>query len=476
MRALVKRLVPSGLFRKVEPVGHLLEAAIEETAFGFPARGLKVIGVTGTDGKTSTCTLITQMLRTAGFKVAMMTTISVDYGDGKGPQPNATRMTSLGSLQLIKELRKIKSVGAEWLVLETTSHALAQHRVWGIPYTVAVMTNVSHEHLDYHGTFERYRDAKRMLFKQTNANKKGLRVGVINAEDPSAELFASDINSPIFYGINSGSLKAQNVELSPSGSHYIARIGEETYDITCHLPGSFNVYNSLAAVAVGRAVGLSKEQIEEGIASLENVEGRMTRVDEGQDFDVIVDYAHTPESFEKVFKEVKPLVKGKLITVFGSAGRRDEAKRAAQGEVAGRYCDVVIATEEDDRDMDGMAILEQIASGAESAGKKRDESLFLIHEREAAVQAAIDIAKTGDIVLLLGKGHEKSILGNGPEAAQLRHLVQNDDDPKRVIKRDYDEVGVARAALRRRLGKPFVVATVSSVPEPKGKLSGIIKR
>jgi UDP-N-acetylmuramoyl-L-alanyl-D-glutamate--2,6-diaminopimelate ligase len=208
----------------------------------------------------------------------------------------------------------------------------------------------------------------------------------------------------------------------------------------------------LAAVAVGRAVGLSREQIEKGIASLDAVEGRMTHVDEGQDFDVIVDYAHTPESFEKVFKEVRPLAKGRMIALFGSAGRRDEAKRAAQGEMAGKYCDLVIATEEDDRDIDGMMILDQIAGGAEKAGKTRDKDLFLIHSREDAIQAAVDMAKPGDVILMLGKGHEKSILSNGPQAAEFRHLVQNDADPRRVVKRTYDEVKVARAALKKRLG------------------------
>src|SRR2546421_30620 len=153
----------------------------------------------------------------------------------------------------------------------------------------------------------------------------------------------------------------------------------------------------------------------------------MTHVDEGQDFTVIVDYAHTPESFEKVFKEVRPLAKGRLIAVFGSAGRRDEAKRAMQGRVAGRDTDVVIATEEDDRDVDGQEILEQIASGAEQSGKRRGRDLFLVHNREQAVHTAIDIAQKGDIVLLLGKGHEKSILGNGPKTAELRHLQQDDN-------------------------------------------------
>jgi UDP-N-acetylmuramoyl-L-alanyl-D-glutamate--2,6-diaminopimelate ligase len=349
----------------------------------------------------------------------------------------------------VRKLKKIRQGGAEWLVLEVTSHALAQHRVWGIPFTVGVMTNVGHEHLDYHGSFSAYRDAKRRLFELVNRNRKGLRVGIANADDPSGELFASGVTNPVLYGREKGDLRATDVKLTPTGSQFTARIGKDSYNIKCHIPGSFNVYNSLATVGVGRALGLSREQIERGIASLTNVEGRMTAVTEGQDFSVIVDYAHTPESFEKVFNEVRPLAKGRLIAVFGSAGRRDEAKRFLQGRAAGRLCDVVIVTEEDDRDIDGQEILEEIASGAKDQGKKQDKDLFLVHRREDAVRKAIGMAKKGDIVLLLGKGHEKSILSNGPQAAKLRHLQQDDIDPRRVVRRDYDEIEIARAEVSR---------------------------
>jgi UDP-N-acetylmuramoyl-L-alanyl-D-glutamate--2,6-diaminopimelate ligase len=451
LRRIVKKVIPRNAFKKIEPFGHLGEAMLMQTRHGFPAKGLKVIGVTGTDGKTTTCTLITSMLRANGYKVAMMTTISVDYGDGRGPQPNPTRLTTMGVGSLVNRIKKIKASGAEWLVLETTSHALAQHRVWSIPYTIAVMTNLGHEHLDYHGTFENYRAAKKMLFTQANRNKKGLQVGIVNADDPSGALFAAVIKNPMRYGVKKGDLKATSIKLTPQGSTYTAAIGKDMYHIQCHLPGSFNVYNSLAAVAVGRAVGLTPTQVEQGIASLASVEGRMNHIDEGQDFTVIVDYAHTPESFEKLFKEARSLAKNRLIAVFGSAGRRDEAKRGQQGAIAGRDCDIVIATEEDDRDIDGQEILEQIAAGAEGAGKQRDKNLFLVHDREDAVRAAVDMAKKGDVILLLGKGHEKSILSNGPKAAELRHIQQDDTDPQRVIKRDYDEVTVARAALRARL-------------------------
>ncbi|GAC1390494.1 MAG: UDP-N-acetylmuramoyl-L-alanyl-D-glutamate--2,6-diaminopimelate ligase [Candidatus Saccharimonadales bacterium] len=448
LRGTIKQIVPADLFKVVEPYGHFAEAFLAQVRFNFPAKNLKVIGVTGTDGKTSTVSLITQMLRQNGYKVAMMTTISIDYGDGNGEQPNPSRMTTMGAMDLVQKLAKIKASGAEWLVLETTSHALAQFRVWGVPYDIAVMTNISHEHLDYHGTFERYRDAKKRLFTQTNANKKGKRVGIINAEDPSAELFIVAVENSITYGVGKGDLRATKIVMSPQGSQYVAVTGDNTYDIECHIPGSFNVYNSLATVAVGIAIGMSKLEIEQGVASLKSVEGRMTSVNEGQNFGVIVDYAHTPESFEKIFKEVRPLVKGKLTVVFGSAGRRDETKRSKQGAVAGKYCDVVIATEEDNRDCDGDEILQQIASGAQEAGKVINRNLFLIPKREDAVAYAIKNSDKGDMVLLLGKGHEKSILTNGPKAREHRHLVQDDNDQDRVIKIPYDEVLVARDVLR----------------------------
>jgi len=374
---------------------------------GFPAHNFKIIGVTGTNGKTSTCFLIHKMLTEASYKVGLMTTVA--YGVGNDISPQIQHMTSVPIPQLMKRLKMMQAEGVDWLVLETTSQALAQNRVWGVPYSIAVMTNVTHEHLDFHKTFENYRDAKRKLFQLANKNRKGLRIGIINAEDPSAELFAGDIKYPITYGMKKGDLRATDVELKPSGVDYTVNVDEEMLHIHCNLPGSFNVYNSLACVGVGQALGLTGKQIEQGLAALEGVEGRMTRIDEGQDFDVIVDFAHTPDSFEKLFKDMKPVVEGKLIVMFGSAGRRDEIKRAVQGELAGKYTDEVIITEEDDRDVDGIAIMDQIAEGAEKAGKQRDKDLFLVHDRSEAIQFAINRAHKSDTVLILGKGHEKTI-------------------------------------------------------------------
>jgi UDP-N-acetylmuramoyl-L-alanyl-D-glutamate--2,6-diaminopimelate ligase len=447
LRSTVKKLIPTKAFKKVEPYGHLGEAMLLNTLNGFPSKGLKVIGVTGTNGKTSTSFIIHRMLHEAGYKVGLMTTVA--YGVGDDIKPQVAHMTSVTVPELMTRMKEMKAQGMEWLVLETTSHALAQHRMWGVPYSVAVMTNLTHEHLDYHGTFEKYRDAKRMMFKLCNQNKKGFRVGIVNADDPNGALFASDIKNPLSYGIKNGDLKAKNVKLSPEGVSYSVSLDGTDYSIVCKLPGSFNVYNSLAAVGVGHTIGLTKAQIEQGIAALDGVEGRMTRIDEGQDFTVIVDYAHTPDSFEKLFKDLKPVVKGKLIVMFGSAGRRDEEKRTTQGELAGEYADEIIVTEEDDRDIDGQEIMEMIAKAAESKGKIRDKDLFLVHDRDKAIAATFKRANAGDTVLLLGKGHEKDILRNGPKAAELRHLQQDDHNPLRVVEYKWDEIAEARKALKK---------------------------
>ena len=432
IRKIVKKFIPSGLFAAIEPYGHLAEAVLINAINGFPARGLKVIGVTGTNGKTTTSFMIHRMLHEAGYKAGLMSTVG--YGVGLDIKPQMHHMTNVSVPEMMQRLKWMKQQKIDWLVLETTSHALAQHRVWGVPYSVAVLTNVTHEHLVYHRTFERYRDAKRRLFKLANRNRKGLRTGVINADDQSAQLFAGDIKNPVLYGIDEGDTKAAKVQLTPKGVRYETTLDGETYRIHCRIPGSFNVYNSLAAVCVGRTVGLSKQQIEQGIAALEGVEGRMTTINAGQDFSVIVDYAHSPDSFEKLFKDMQPVVTGKLIVLFGSLGGGDKAKRPQQGELAGQYADEVIICEEDDRQEDGLAIMEEIAAGAEVAGKTRDKDLFLIHDRVEAITLALKRAIKGDTVLLLGKGHEKTI-----ERADGEH--------------PWDEIGIAKTVLQSKIDK-----------------------
>ena len=374
--------------------------------YGFPARKLRIIGVTGTNGKTTTSFMIHRMLHEAGVKVALLTTVANGIGDDIVPAKVHITTAQAGILQ--RRLRDFSRAGVEWVVLETSSHSLAQHRIWGIPYEIGVLTNITVDHLDYHGTFERYVEAKRQLFRISN--KHGMRFGVINADDPSAQAFIKSVANHTTYGLNKADLVATNVTLDSNGSRYTVSNGADTYNIKVRIPGEFNVYNSLAAVAVGRQLSLLPKQIEDGIAALEGVEGRMNVIDEGQPFKVIIDFASTPDAFTNFFKSVRPLTKGSLITVFGSAGRRDESKRSLQGSIAAEFADIVILTEEDDRDVPGEQILEEIAAGARQAGKKDGVDLFIIPKREEAIGFAMMQAKSPkDVVALLGKGHEKTI-------------------------------------------------------------------
>ncbi len=253
----------------------------------------------------------------------------------------------------------------------------------------------------------------------------------MNADDPSAPYFSTVVPKVIRYGTKSADLMPQDVKVTPAGSSYHVKYEGQELSIKVKLPGAFNVSNSLATVGVGLALGLKSDQIEHGIAALETVEGRMNRIDEGQDFNVIVDFAHTPDSFEKLLGSMRKLTKGRLIVLFGSAGRRDEAKRALQGAAAGKFADVVVVTEEDDRDADGQKIMEQIAAGAEAQKKVREKDLFLVHDRTEAINFAVNLGKKDDLVLLLGKGHEKTIERADGEYA-------------------WDELATARAAIKAR--------------------------
>ena len=379
---------------------HKLKAMMMAHKYRFPGKRMRVIGVTGTNGKTSTCFMIWKMLNEAGHKTGLMTTVA--WGVDK-LEEQIEHMTTVDTETLNQRMQRIAESGAEFLVLEITSHALAQNRIYGVPIEIAVMTNVTHEHLDYHKTFKNYRDAKRKLFKVA-------KYGVINEDDESWSYFASDVDEYITYGINGGILKAEKIELAAEGVKYEVKGADEKLKIRTHIPGKFTVYNSLAATAVGLKLGLTRKEIEDGILALVSVEGRMNRVNEGQDFEVIVDYAHTPDAFLKVFESVVPSRRARVISLFGGAGRRDESTRAERGEIGAKNSDIVIITEDDSRDEDRTLIAEEFARGAEKAGKTREKDLFVILDREEAIEKAISLAKKDDIVLVLGKGHEKTIL------------------------------------------------------------------
>ena len=385
---------------------HYLQALRASIRFGFPAKKLHVIGVTGTNGKTTTCFMIWKMLNEAGFKTGLMTTVAwgapgITNGDEDGLIKQVKHMTTVYPATLNHRIQEISDTGAEYLVLEVTSHALAQNRILGVPIEIAVMTNVTHEHLDYHKTFANYVAAKCKLFKKA-------KFGIVNADDASASRFIACARNYTSYGIKNGKIRAKNVKLSSSGVKYSCD-DIKPLEITTQIPGEFNVYNSLAALAVGKKLGLTNKQIVDGIAALSEVEGRMNRLNLGQNYDVIVDFAHTPDAFEKVFSSVYPNKNGRIISLFGGAGRRDESTRAERGEIAGRFSDICILTEDDSRDEAPEKIISMFEDGCKKAGMK-DDQIIIIVDRKSAIKKAISLAKKGDLVLILGKGHEKTIL------------------------------------------------------------------
>ena len=438
---------------------HFLKAGVAGARYGFPGKKLTVIGITGTNGKTSTSFLVWKMLNHAGYKTGLMTTVAWggvpgmentpgDSGsleaDKDGLHKQTKHMTTVDSMTLNRRIKSIVEAGAEYLVLEVTSHAMVQFRTLGIPIEVAAMTNVTHEHLDYHKTFDNYRNAKVKLFKKT-------KFGIANADDRSSTYFMHEVENGLTYGIDRGQLKARNVKLSASGVSYDIKgikikrsdkaVGatDDTeyttsdFSIETQIPGKFTVYNSLAAVAIGLRLGLTETQIHDGIYALESVEGRMNRVALGQNFEVIVDYAHTPDAFMKVYDSVAPNKNGRIISLFGGAGRRDETTRDERGEIAAKYSDICIITEDDSRDEDPKAIANMFSVGCERAGKVLDKDLFMELDRKKAIEKAVSMAKKGDIVLVLGKGHEKTIIRADGEHP-FQDLVETEKAVKKILK------------------------------------------
>ena len=394
---------------------HLLQSIAAAFRYHFPARHLHVIAVTGTNGKTTTSFMIWQMLRHAGYKVGLMTTVAWGVND---LQPELGHMTTVDAFTLNRRIAKLASQDIDYLVLEVTSHALAQHRILGIPIDIAVFTNLTHDHLDYHKTFANYRAAKGKLFKKAHFS-------IINADDKSAKYFESLSKQYITYGIKSGKNRAKSIKLSVSGVKY----SSGDINIETNIPGEFNVYNSLAAALVGQKLGLTPHQISTGIKSLDSVEGRMNIISEGQPFTVIVDYAHAPDALEKVFDSVKDH-QGHIISVHGGAGRRDPSTRPIRGRILAEHSDYVIITEDDTRDEDLTAIMQGFLDGATKAGKTLDKDLFAIPDRRQAIKKALQLAQPGDLVLVLGKGHEKTILRpDGPH--------------------DFEDIKVTRELLRK---------------------------
>ena len=355
--------------------------------------------------------MIWNMLNASGRKTGIMTTVAWGV---KNLKPELGHMTTVDAVTLNQRIDAIQKQGAEFLVLEVTSHALAEFRTLGIPVEIAVFTNLTHDHLDYHKTFTKYRDTKGKLFKKA-------RFSILNADDPATKYYQKLSQEYITYGIKNGEKRAKDVKLSVSGTKY----SYNDMNIETKIPGEFNVYNSLAAVLVGERLHLSKDEIKKGIKSLDSVEGRMNIIDRGQNFTVIVDYAHAPDALEKVFASIKGH-KGKIISVHGGAGRRDPYTRPIRGEILAKNYDIVIITEDDSRDEDPEKIAAGFIKGATKAGKILDKNLFKELDRKKAIELALKTAKKGDVVLILGKGHEKTILrADGPHDFEDIKVTEN---------------------------------------------------
>jgi UDP-N-acetylmuramoyl-L-alanyl-D-glutamate--2,6-diaminopimelate ligase len=403
-------------------------ALMSSTWFGHPSRAMTVIGVTGTDGKTTTTTMIQQMLSVAGRQSGSMSTVDIRLGDAV--DLNDSRQTTLEALEIQQQLARMREAGVTHVVIETSSHGLALQRVVGVDYDVAVFTNIAHEHLDFHGTLEAYREAKASLIDLTKASaeKAVEKTAVLNRDDPSyAYLVERPIPRRISYGIlMDADLKAAKVEASSQGLQIEAITPLGPLTVSLKLNGRWNASNALAAASAGIAIGLRLEEIRNGLERFEGVSGRMERVDLGQPFTVIIDYAHTPQSLEKVLRELRPITQGKLIAVFGSAGDRDREKRPWMGEIAARLSDYAVFTNEDPREEDAMGIIDQIAAGAEEVGWTEGEDYARIEDRRKGIAHAVRRARPGDTILLAGKGHERSILiGRGKEPWDERAAAED---------------------------------------------------
>jgi UDP-N-acetylmuramoyl-L-alanyl-D-glutamate--2,6-diaminopimelate ligase len=398
----MKKIIP----QKIKNIYHLIRAVWANLWFGFPSKKIKVIGITGTNGKTTTTQLVTKILEEGGFKVAMASTINFKLAEEEWV--NKTKFTTLSPWDVQRFIKWAVGRKCDYLVLETSSHSLDQYRVWGVDYDVAVVTNVTREHLDYHKTMEIYREAKQKLSKK--ANKV-----VVNLDMKKPEDFYNFPSKEIIYGYTLENknlenkkikiIQAQEIETFPQRSQF--KIGETEFIL--NLPGKFNIENALAAISVGMIEGIEIEKIKSAIGEIKNVPGRMEYISNDKGLNIIVDYALTPDSLEKLYALIKDVNREnkKIIAVFGSCGERDRGKRPIMGEIVSKNADIVIVTNEDPYNEDPMQIINEVASGIK--GRKEDEDFYKIFDRREAIKKALNMAQAGDFVIITGKGAEETM-------------------------------------------------------------------
>ena len=395
----------------VAPDTRVALAQIAAAIHGHPARRLNVVGVTGTDGKTSLAHLLAHLFNSAGERAGLISTAECRIDDR--PLPDTGRFTTPESPQVQSMLAEMVDAGCRWAVIEATSHGLALHRVDECEYDIAVFTNAGTDHIDFHGTREEYLAAKGRLFQMLDQSvDKGVRkAAVLNLDDPAHSRFARLTRArPVTYGIDSpADVRAQNLRAEGWDYHFILQAGGEQAPVEFGRPGVFNVYNALAATAVGLAGGLQLRQIVRALESWPGAPGRMQFVDAGQGFTVIVDFAHAADSLRRVLQFIRESSRGRIIAVFGCIGERDKDRRLGMGRVAAAGADYTIVTDDNPYSEDRQAIIDEIASGLLAGGRREGHDFARIPDRREAIGQALAMAVDEDVVLLAGKGHEREV-------------------------------------------------------------------
>ena len=422
-------------------------APISDYFYDSPSKKLVIIGVTGTEGKSSTVSFIWQLLRLCGKKAGFISTVEYSFGDEAIANPQHQTTPEAPIIQ--HHLNKMLENGCQYAVIESSSHGLSPktNRLGNVLFDCGVFMNVTLEHLEFHKTFEQYKKDKANLFRLLDCHDHIKEIagekltipsfGVVNLEDPSAKYFIDSTKKEVYGFTTQGKagkaatdkqvdlpeipeninyFEGLNICAEKEGISFDVNIHEntdknETLQLTANLPGAFNAYNIMASIiAVSKLTNLSYQEVASKVKDVAPIKGRMTVIEQNQPFEVIIDYAHTPSSFETIFPPIRKRCKGKMIALFGSGGERDLTKRPLQGKIAASYCNTVILTDEDPRGEDSVELLKMIAVGSQEQGKKLDEDLFIIPDRKKAIRYAFSIAKKDDIILLLGKSHENSII------------------------------------------------------------------
>lgn len=403
----VRKFLPMNTVRHIEESYRKGRVRLVSARYGNPARSLRVIAVTGTNGKTTTVNYINEILKEAGHTTAMFSTALIEVAGQR--QLNDLNATVGTTARMQQFFRDAKRAHADYVVLEVTSHALQQHKLAGVPIEAAIMTNLTQDHLDYHHTMEAYAAAKAKLFENQP------KYIVLNSDDQWFEYYDkyTATDHKITYGTtDAAEARIERVKLYKKGSEATIVIDHHvTLELATALPGKFNVYNMTAAASLAYLLGVNLTDIREGVANLEGVPGRFERVVEGLGYDVIVDYAHTPDALEKLLEAAKAVTKNRVLLVFGACGDRDQTKRPMMGEIAARQADRIFLTDEESYNEDPTAIRDMIREGIEKAGAMAKTTE--IPDRREAIAKALSIATKDDTVLITGMGHEQFRIING---------------------------------------------------------------